>query len=466
MSKVRKEYLDVFTNKGQILYRDSSGSTGSNAALTLGNTGQVLTVVDNTTGVINWLTPYQDPLTTNGDLLIRSGGATTRLAAGTNGQILEIVSGVPAWTSSITSSDTASNVGTNGVGVFKNKTNGSFDFYKLNAASSLISISVNNTDHIDFDVNPGNINIGDLKNVSTPTLGSSQNGYVLAYNSTSTEFELTAMISNSASQIIDGSGNTSVKTAEVANTITFNANGKRIANLLSTSSAVNGEAFNFSNTNGQVVLSASDTGGTNNVVMVFVPQENGAITFGGSGPATMASDPGGNIIVKPGTATTGMGNGATTTISGGDSSDTSSIGGNLILQPGSGLSSIGQVVVPSSYSVNDQYSVVTKKYSDASKLTMGITINPNTPYTALTTDLVIIQKLTTNSSSIVNLPQGTTMLVGRYFIIKDGKGIATLNNVTIQAFTGDTIDGGASIALAYNYESVMVVWNGTEWNVI
>ena len=43
---------------------------------------------------------YTDPLTTNGDLLIRSGGATTRLAGGLSGQNLTAnSSGIPAWLS-------------------------------------------------------------------------------------------------------------------------------------------------------------------------------------------------------------------------------------------------------------------------------------------------------------------------------------------------------------------------------
>ena len=40
---------------------------------------------------------YVDPLTTNGDVLIRSGGATTRLGIGSAGQVLTVSGGLPAW---------------------------------------------------------------------------------------------------------------------------------------------------------------------------------------------------------------------------------------------------------------------------------------------------------------------------------------------------------------------------------
>lgn len=40
---------------------------------------------------------YTDPLTTNGDIVIRSGGTTTRLAIGSANQVLTVSGGLPAW---------------------------------------------------------------------------------------------------------------------------------------------------------------------------------------------------------------------------------------------------------------------------------------------------------------------------------------------------------------------------------
>ena len=40
---------------------------------------------------------YADPLTTNGDIVIRSGGATTRLPIGSADQVLTVSSGLPSW---------------------------------------------------------------------------------------------------------------------------------------------------------------------------------------------------------------------------------------------------------------------------------------------------------------------------------------------------------------------------------
>lgn len=58
--------------------------------------------------------------------------------------------------------NTASNVGSVGTGVFKQKTLMNLEFYKLNAASSKMTITLNGTDRIDFDVVEAQIAIGNL----------------------------------------------------------------------------------------------------------------------------------------------------------------------------------------------------------------------------------------------------------------------------------------------------------------
>lgn len=58
--------------------------------------------------------------------------------------------------------NTASNTGTAGVGPYKQKTGVDLEFYKLNAASSKISIALNGTDRIDFDVVEANLTLTNL----------------------------------------------------------------------------------------------------------------------------------------------------------------------------------------------------------------------------------------------------------------------------------------------------------------
>lgn len=72
----------TLTTNGQLLTYNSG-----EVALSIGTTGQFLRVSG---GQPTWETVnlFQDPLTTNGDIIVRSGGSTGRLPIGTNGQVL------------------------------------------------------------------------------------------------------------------------------------------------------------------------------------------------------------------------------------------------------------------------------------------------------------------------------------------------------------------------------------------
>lgn len=63
-----------------------------------GNSNQVLST--NGSGVLSWASPLSNPMTTTGDIIYSSDGSGTpaRLAASTNGKVLTLASGVPAWT--------------------------------------------------------------------------------------------------------------------------------------------------------------------------------------------------------------------------------------------------------------------------------------------------------------------------------------------------------------------------------
>jgi hypothetical protein len=53
---------------------------------------------------------------------------------------------------------------------------------------------------------------------------------------------------------------------------------------------------------------------------------------------------------------------------------------------------------------------------------------------------------------------------GDFQFIKDGKGDAATNNITITAAAGN-IDGAANYVISENYGSVLLMYNGTEWSV-
>jgi hypothetical protein len=100
-----------------------------------------------------------------GDILYYDGANLTRLPIGSEGQVLEVSSGLPSWETGGGGggeANTASNQGS-GVGVFDEKTSVDLEFRSLVAASSKVSITLDDVnDEIDFDIVPGNINTGDL----------------------------------------------------------------------------------------------------------------------------------------------------------------------------------------------------------------------------------------------------------------------------------------------------------------
>lgn len=83
--------------------------------------------------------------------------------------------------------------------------------------------------------------------------------------------------------------------------------------------------------------------------------------------------------------------------------------------------------------------------------------------TGLSTDNVIMVNKTVGAPTVVTLPASPTE--GCEIIIKDAKGDAFTNNITISAAAGN-IDGLTSFILTQNYQSFTFIYNGTEWNVI
>lgn len=82
------------TTAGDII---KGGASGAPERLAVGSEGQVLKV---TSGAPAWGSDvgFANPMTTAGDIITGgASGAAQRLAVGTNGQVLKVVSGAPAW---------------------------------------------------------------------------------------------------------------------------------------------------------------------------------------------------------------------------------------------------------------------------------------------------------------------------------------------------------------------------------
>lgn len=83
--------------------------------------------------------------------------------------------------------------------------------------------------------------------------------------------------------------------------------------------------------------------------------------------------------------------------------------------------------------------------------------------TITTADYIVVVNKTVGAATAVALYAAP--LAGSQVIIKDGKGDAAANNITITPAAG-TIDGAATLVIAANYGKASLVYNGTQWNVI
>lgn len=109
----------------------------------------------------------------SGEILVHNGTKFVRLPLGTNVQFLR---GDGVWATAPGQgggeANTASNVGTAGVGVFKTKAGIDLTFKKINAASARVTITDDTTnDEVDIDVNLAGINLVDLGGTLTVAKG-------------------------------------------------------------------------------------------------------------------------------------------------------------------------------------------------------------------------------------------------------------------------------------------------------
>lgn len=99
------------------------------------------------------------------------------------------------------------------------------------------------------------------------------------------------------------------------------------------------------------------------------------------------------------------------------------------------------------------------------------TVTAAGPVTVLVSDFQVLLNKTVGEATVVNLPSAALVVSGAYNyapkIIKDLKGDAGTNNITLTPAVGETIDGQATMPMGGNYASA-TLWplaNGTGWFV-
>ena len=85
------------------------------------------------------------------------------------------------------------------------------------------------------------------------------------------------------------------------------------------------------------------------------------------------------------------------------------------------------------------------------------------PYAVLSTDYVVL--VDTTGANTVQLPDAPT--TDQVFVIKDTSGMAATNNITLTTVGGVvTIDGATSVTMSLDWESLTVIFDGTNYRII
>lgn len=97
-------------------------------------------------------------------------------------------------------------------------------------------------------------------------------------------------------------------------------------------------------------------------------------------------------------------------------------------------------------------------------ISQGLNIAPRIvtgsgPVTLTSSDYVVEINKTLGSSTSISTPSNT---IGEAFLVVDGKGDASSNNITITPSAG-TINGAATYVITTNYGSVSFFCDGTNW---
>lgn len=105
--------------------------------------------------------------------------------------------------------------------------------------------------------------------------------------------------------------------------------------------------------------------------------------------------------------------------------------------------------------------IVTSSLTVNGAFAQPVRISTSGNVTMTNNDFMIIVNNTVGAATTVTLP--TSPSLGQGAMVKDGKGDASINNITV---TGGLIDGNTSITFDNSFESMAVIWNGTSWNIV
>jgi len=235
------------------------------------------------------------------------------------------------------------------------------------------------------------------------------------------------------------SGTGTVSGLTLTGTVTGTGNLTLGGTLSAVTSAVAGTGISVSGSTGAVTFTNTDLGSSQAIF------KNIAV----AGQTTVTS------TINNDTATFVAGSGITITTS-----------GKNITFASTGTSGVSSLAAGNNIVLSGSTGAVTIQRVDG--LQTVVTGNSGSTYNVLTTDQYVGTTRSATGTGTITLPLGSTVPVGRQYIIKDEGGFSgsSLRRITVAASGSDTIDGNATRGITSNHGALTVLWTGTRWSVI
>jgi hypothetical protein len=135
---------------------------------------------------------------------------------------------------------------------------------------------------------------------------------------------------------------------------------------------------------------------------------------------------------------------------------------SFITDSGTAVASSNEIEILGAGTASTAGSGNTITVTSSAGFSVNLTNVTSTPYVVLSTD----EYLSVNMSTVKTIQLPDSPSTGRFFAIKDRTGQATSNNMTITTVGGVVeIDGSTTYVINQDYGSVLLMFNGTSYEV-
>ncbi len=390
-----------------------------------------------------------DTLVAASDTLVEL--ADVVISSPSNTQVLTYNSTTSKWTNQTISAgagetNTASNIGVGGVGIFKQKTGVNLEFKNINAASTKVNVTNDTTNNeVDIDVVEANLslsNIGGTLPISKGGTGANTASDALIALGGATNTSLISHTSNTSNP-----HNTTA--AQVGNSIAQWNTDKIQSVAVSATTPTNGQilTYNSANTRWEPTTASAATTASS---ITFTPTGSIAATNVQAAIAEAALEA---VQTTGNQSIAGIKTFSDTT------SSTSNVTGAVVISGGLGVSGAinAGVSVNTNHTLTGSLSISKTLQTNARRIAF-LSTSGNYTITNLNEYIAVNAA---SAALTINLPSAVT--VGSGYIIRIKKVDSTMNSVIVTPNGAQTIEGSSSFVLMMQYSMISLISDASNW---